>query len=993
MVYCTYNKIMFGCDTVINNLSNKAKQNAIKPFWSWNDKLEAEELCRQIEIMKKNGIEGFFMHARGGLITEYMSEDWFEKIKVCLDKADELGMQAWAYDENGWPSGFANGLVPQKGVKYQQKHLLYTIFSDDTLLPENIIGIYSCKDSKFTLKNTADNGDIVISYTINPYYIDTMNPDVIADFIKESYEKYYENFGDRFGTSLKGFFTDEAQLGASHRAPWSFILPQKFQEKFGYSLIENLPLLYNDTDFSSAFRYDFYSLVNELFTESYFKQIYEWCEAHNCKFTGHSMMEDNLSSQMAANYGVMPSYEYMHEPGIDWLFRITSKNGLVAKQLGSVAAQLNKKTMTETFAGCGWDVSLNELKGIAQSQYVHGVTSICTHLVSYSTRGERKRDWPASLFIQQPWFDNSFKQFADYFTKLGALLDEANEYAPLLIIHPIKSAYASFNINNLSVMGKINRDFVTLATELNGNHLAYHYGDETILKHHGKVEDKIIKVGHCKYASVLLPDMLCIDENTLKLLIKFSKNGGKIYAYKNAPALVNGRTNDLLNKIRFTIIDDIKDLKNAISDDKEIITEYNDDLNCTIKTLADGTYIYYLVNIKNETMTTTIKIKGEKSISDFCPVSENKHLIDFYYEDGYTVFSLEFAPYGSFVLEVNDGASNRDNAAKTEIIKLDNNFKIASMSQNSVTLDKCAYKIDDGEWQDKKYILHIQKELLALKKPCKVELKYTFNIADEEAIRGLKFFTETPEKHEISINGKKADFLNTSQLYDKSVLGIDISHFVSVGENQIVLKCIFSQNENIYKLLFTPGVHEVELNKLTYDSELEACYLTGNFGVQFDNDFTYGNKKSIFCGKDYTLVTPANRVDVSKITEQNFWFFQGEMELTQNVSVNKDDKTNYYVGFKKLNCPAAHIYINERFAGDISFAPHSVDATPLLKNGKNKITVKLFSGNRNLLGPHHHVDGELYDVSPHTFTTTKKSDGTNAWRDEYSFVIFGAEPY
>ena len=32
------------------------------PFWSWNDKLEPEELRRQIRAMKKAGIGGFFMH-------------------------------------------------------------------------------------------------------------------------------------------------------------------------------------------------------------------------------------------------------------------------------------------------------------------------------------------------------------------------------------------------------------------------------------------------------------------------------------------------------------------------------------------------------------------------------------------------------------------------------------------------------------------------------------------------------------------------------------------------------------------------------------------------------------------------------------------------------------------------------------------------------------------------------------------------------------------
>ena len=67
--------------------------NKIKPFWSWNDKLEIKELERQIELMKKSGIEGFFMHARGGLETEYLSEDWFRAVEASVDEAEKRGIR------------------------------------------------------------------------------------------------------------------------------------------------------------------------------------------------------------------------------------------------------------------------------------------------------------------------------------------------------------------------------------------------------------------------------------------------------------------------------------------------------------------------------------------------------------------------------------------------------------------------------------------------------------------------------------------------------------------------------------------------------------------------------------------------------------------------------------------------------------------------------------------------------------------------------------
>ena len=93
------------------------------PFWSWNEKLNLNESKRQIRLMNSAGMGGFFMHARGGLQTEYMGDEWFENVEASADEAGALDMVAWAYDENGWPSGFGNGAVNGMGVEYQQKYL------------------------------------------------------------------------------------------------------------------------------------------------------------------------------------------------------------------------------------------------------------------------------------------------------------------------------------------------------------------------------------------------------------------------------------------------------------------------------------------------------------------------------------------------------------------------------------------------------------------------------------------------------------------------------------------------------------------------------------------------------------------------------------------------------------------------------------------------------------------------------------------------------
>ena len=102
-------------------LSAPSSEYRSVPFWSWNDELDLNELQWQIHEMKEKGIGGFFMHARGGLKTPYMSEKWMECVKACIEEAKQLDMEAWLYDEEGWPSGFAGGAVPALGEYYYMR--------------------------------------------------------------------------------------------------------------------------------------------------------------------------------------------------------------------------------------------------------------------------------------------------------------------------------------------------------------------------------------------------------------------------------------------------------------------------------------------------------------------------------------------------------------------------------------------------------------------------------------------------------------------------------------------------------------------------------------------------------------------------------------------------------------------------------------------------------------------------------------------------------
>ena len=58
-------------------------------------------------------IRQVWVHPRPGLMTPYLSDEWFKLWQAALDEAKRLDMNVWIYDENSYPSGFAGGFVPE----------------------------------------------------------------------------------------------------------------------------------------------------------------------------------------------------------------------------------------------------------------------------------------------------------------------------------------------------------------------------------------------------------------------------------------------------------------------------------------------------------------------------------------------------------------------------------------------------------------------------------------------------------------------------------------------------------------------------------------------------------------------------------------------------------------------------------------------------------------------------------------------------------------
>ena len=114
-----------------NLFKNPTSEYRGTPFWAWNCNLEKDVLTRQIEYLKEMGFGGFHMHSRQGMATTYLSDEFMDLVKACVEKAKKEDMKAYLYDEDKWPSGAAGGYVT-KNKKNRSKRIVFsTTYPDD----------------------------------------------------------------------------------------------------------------------------------------------------------------------------------------------------------------------------------------------------------------------------------------------------------------------------------------------------------------------------------------------------------------------------------------------------------------------------------------------------------------------------------------------------------------------------------------------------------------------------------------------------------------------------------------------------------------------------------------------------------------------------------------------------------------------------------------------------------------------------------------------
>ncbi len=969
------------------NIKKDAPIHGSIPFWSWNDKLKEDELRRQIRNMKSFGMRGFFMHARGGLETEYMSKEWFDAVEICIDEAKKLGMEAWAYDENGWPSGFAGGELLKDPRNFAKSVNIKEVasFPQNYREDENILGVYTVNGDKLS-RVESDCGSekyYIIVREFDFSYVDTLDGEVTDKFIASTHEIYKKNLENKgFGKEMPGFFTDEPQY-FRWGTPWSDTFFESFKARFGYDVLEGLPHLFIDgLSGGEEFRYDYRLLCHEQFYSNFVKKIYDWCDANGVQLTGHAVEEWGLGGQMMCCGGVMPFYLYEHIPGIDYLGRGIN-NISAPKQLGSVCAQTGKKVaMSEMYACCGWDVSPRELKRIAELQYAGGVNLTCEHLYAYSERGQRKRDYPNHYSDHNPW-QKYYGEYAKYFRNLGSALSQGDEYADTLVIHPIRTAYFYYPRN----MGLIESKYSQLVDDLTRDHVAYHFGDETIMRDMGCVEGDKIRVGKCVYNKIIIPYTDTLDKSTAELLKKYLANGGKLTLWGKVPERIDGRLADttfIKENLPYSELAKISGLSVTKSGE-------NIPVKMQIRNI-DGEKLIFLANTSgNEYLNTEITIPDAKgamrldiSSLRYSPVRGRKN------SDGSVTVFYDFTDSESCLLVTCDSEmlpyTENTESIKAPTVSL-GKFTLADLPENTLLLDSAQISKDGEEFTEERPIIRIRDNLLRERYCGKLSMK--FNFMADVIPKSALIVVEPLKYSEITVNGVKAEFTEGYRI-DRSFRTVDVSKLLKIGENSIVLTFDYYQKDYVYKVLYGGG-NEALRNCLAFDSEIEPIYLYGDFGVKpiKTPENTDENARAFRIAGPFKITSRNENIEIRDIVRDGYPFFAGEMTVKSTVNYKNGDPTLLCLGGRFA---VSKVSINGTDLGAKLFSD-KYELKDFLHEGENELIITLCFSNRNLLGPHNREELEPTALGPITFSFENAWDGENCPGFVYdkAFVRFGID--
>lgn len=1050
------------------------------------------------------------MHPRTGLDTSYLSAEFFDIVKACVDEAEKKGMMACLYDEDRWPSGTAGGSVVagEKGKEFRGRHLLWTRdkygkgaqggspSTGEGVRSENgvLLGRWAIRldangclagwrrledngeelqnerqgervdeplrwssddesggrhgraqpktrirrNVESCVKNSEDDlekGEIIwYAYVeTNPpspwfngqTYIDTLNPKAMRGFIDSTHEKYKEAVGDRFGVTVPCIFTDEPQFARKTRLgdpfehkdillPWTEDLPETFAAAYGNDadLVAHLPELIWDLpdEKVSVTRYRFHDHVCERFVTAFMDQLGGWCDDNGILLNGHMMEEPTLASQTGCLGETMRCYRSMGLPGMDLLN--DSVEYTTAKQVSSVARQRGIKGVMSEIYGCThWYFTFEGHKGSGDWQAALGITFRAPHLSWASMAGEAKRDYPASINYQSPWY-KEYGYVEDHFARVAVAMTRGKPVTRVAVIHPVESFWCRFGPdgrgqgNNGEKLRQQDQRFAELTDWLLHGLIDFDFISESMLPglHRGTTQtldtnhgENIVEllVGECRYEAVIVPDLLTVRSSTLKILNEFAEMNGTVLILGDAPQLVDAQVSSSSSLAHFCshsalipwhhelLLQHLERFR-----DLEVVDKGNNghlprSLLYQLREDGNERFLFICNTDRSNAVDTTIKLHGSWEV-ELLDTLSGKHSLAKTRSDG--SFDYTFEGCASLLLRLVPRKDTSDpipldkelvlGPPEKVLLKLED---VELSEPNVLMLDYARYQLrTEGapvyQSPQPQEILAANNEILdRLQLPRKgMAWRQPWTLSE----------SEREVKADVSL---EFHFLSAMDVTENTKLAIELPDMVFISLNDVELPnqepLGWWVDESISTIPIPPGFIRKGPNVLTVKfpfgvlTNIERVYILGNFKVELG-----GTDGSCAKGKLSPWDIKHDPLTWGNIVTQYLPFYVGN--VTYRCSFTLPNRCNATLSVPDFESPVLAVEYGDGKRDRVAFQPRQLDMG-ILEKGKHGVKITCFGNRYNAFGHIHAVDW-MTNCWPDAWRTQGW-----AWTDEYRVKPIG----
>lgn len=983
------------------------------PFWSLNGRLDADRMVRQFGVYAEMGIGGMHLHPRTGLSTEYMGEEFLACIRASVDEAERRGMHAWLYDEDRWPSGFAGGLVTAQ-LEHRIRHLRITrrpIAAGESIpFPTHHTGLVPLDTRRFVTawaltfedgllrkRRRIDEGESVATGEVplyaylevapdstwfnNTQYVDTLNPVAMRRFIDETHERYKQTLGDRFGTVVPAIFTDEPlfrgmEFPASMRddrdrcISWTDDLPDTFRAVYGEDLLDVLPdVLFDRVDGRQRrARWLFHNHHTDRFVEAFAEQLGSWCADNGIGLTGHMMEEPTLGRQTRWVGEAMRSLRHFQLPGIDMLCDAVELT--TAKQAQSVARQTGAPgTMSELYGVTNWDFPFAGHKRQGDWQAALGVVTRVHHLTWYQMGGEAKRDYPASIGEHSPWW-RRYSVIEDHFARVNTALRSGTPRCRVAMIHPIESYWLVHGPSaSERERQRLEDGFSETLRWMLEDLIDVDLVSEADLVEQDTSDAGGFRVGAMTYDAVVVPPVVTLRRTTVSRLAGFAANAGTVIVLDGGPELIDAEVAVApADLARFTQIgwqrsallaalEPLRELRLLASDGSPAVGVVHQ-----LRSLPDGGVIVFLTRFDQDPRysldNAVLEVRGRWETHDLDTSSGTERDRPAVIEGDWTRIPVDLPIAGHVLLRLSPGIpafAPEPRPAANEVARLPDPVDVELLEENVLVLDRAEWRLDAGEWQPTEEILRIDNAARAMlgrprrsgsiaqpwtEAPAAHDHRVTvaFSIHVEHATGPVRLAVEEASDATITLDGTPIDAVADGTWIDEAFTPVRLP-------------------------ALSPGEHRLEIERgFGGSGGLEACYLTGDFGVTVS-------------GTHATITRPVRALTWGNATIQGLAFYGGTIRYRVRVRLPEGSGRHLAVEH------AAGALVDVRWPGSqpmpIYRAPWSTPIPDDL-SGEVELTIDCYGTRINTFGQLHNVATDYRWWGPRSWRTTG-----DQWADEY----------